>query len=143
MLASKIVWLDAFLTNVDRTARNTNMLVWNRELWLIDHGAGLYFHHNWPSWGSQMKSPFTLIKDHVLLKQATLLPDADAACRSLLSPEIINNIVDALPNEWLAYEEAGGDTKAVKEVYQRFLNFRLQNSEIYLNQAINARAALI
>jgi hypothetical protein len=69
-LASKIVWLDAFLTNVDRTAKNTNMLSWRNELWLIDHGAALYFHHSWQNWEEQSLKPFVQIKDHVLLSQA-------------------------------------------------------------------------
>ena len=72
-MASQIVWLDCLLTNMDRTVRNTNMLWWHKELWLIDHGACLYFHHNPQNWQEQALRPFTLIKDHVLLKQATEL----------------------------------------------------------------------
>jgi hypothetical protein len=70
-LASQIVWLDCLLTNVDRTVRNTNMLTWHKELWLIDHGAALYFHHSWHNWEEQAKKPFIQVKDHVLLSQAT------------------------------------------------------------------------
>src|SRR3970282_733788 len=77
-LASKIVWLDAFITNVDRTFRNTNMLIWHKELWLIDHGASLYFHHSWTNWKNHAQSPFALIKDHVLLPQASLLKETDS-----------------------------------------------------------------
>ena len=66
-LASQVVWLDCLITNVDRTARNTNMLTWYRELWLIDHGAALYFHHGWDNWEEQAQRPFTPVKDHVLL----------------------------------------------------------------------------
>ena len=73
LMASEIVWLDCLLTNVDRTARNTNMLSWNKELWLIDHGAALYFHHSWQNWEEQARSPFALIKDHVLLPLASEL----------------------------------------------------------------------
>ena len=76
-LASKIVWLDTFITNVDRTFKNTNMLIWHKELWLIDHGACLYFHHSWDNWEQHAKSPFSLIKDHVLLPQASLLAEVD------------------------------------------------------------------
>ena len=76
--ASQIVWLDAFITNVDRTFRNTNMLIWNKELWLIDHGASLYFHHSWVNWETHAKSAFTLIKDHVVLPQASMLNEVDA-----------------------------------------------------------------
>lgn len=143
LLASKIVWLDAFLTNMDRTARNTNMLIWNRALWLIDHGASLYFHHNWQSWQSQMKSPFQLVKDHVLLKEAALLQEADEACKELLNETVIDHILNELPEEWLAYEETQGVANDTKKVYREFLNFRLQNSGIFLKQAIDARAAII
>ncbi|GAB3415737.1 HipA family kinase [Niabella aquatica] len=141
--ASKIVWLDAFLTNMDRTARNTNMLIWHKELWLIDHGACLYFHHNWDSNATQMKSTFPLIKDHVLLKDAALLKEADEYGRDILSDQIIAAIIEALPAEWLAYEETGGNIEATRKVYRDFLTYRLYNSNLFLNQAIDARAALI
>src|SRR5689334_5178361 len=75
--ASRIVWLDCLLTNVDRTARNTNMLMWHKELWLIDHGASLYFHHSWDNWQEQAKRPFVQVKDHVLLPQADGLEKVD------------------------------------------------------------------
>lgn len=143
LLASKIVWMDAFLTNMDRTARNTNMLMWHQELWLIDHGASLYFHHNWQNWEAQMRSPFQLVKDHVLLKEAGLLKEADQLCKELLSETIIDNILDALPADWLAYEETRGIAEDTKRVYRQFLNYRLQNSDIFLKQAIDARAAII
>lgn len=142
-LASKIVWMDAFLMNMDRTARNTNMLMWYKELWLIDHGACLYFHHNWESWKKQMESPFALIKDHVLLNNASMLKEADEECRSLLNEQLINNILEALPEEWLQYEETGGDAPQAKRVYKEFLINRLHHSDIFLNQAIDARAAII
>ncbi|MGC4235204.1 MAG: aminotransferase class I and II [Niabella sp.] len=141
--ASKIVWLDAFLTNMDRTARNTNMLIWHKELWLIDHGACLYFHHNWDSSTMQMKSAFPLIKDHVLLKDAALLKEADKYAREALSDQIIAEIIEALPAEWLAYEETNGATAETRKVYRDFLTYRLNHSDLFLNQAINARAAII
>ena len=78
LIASKIVWLDSFITNVDRTARNTNMLMWHKELWLIDHGAALFFHHTWHNWEEQSIKPFVQIKDHVLLPQASEIDEADA-----------------------------------------------------------------
>src|SRR5580698_11611167 len=76
-LASQIVWLDCLLTNVDRTPRNTNMLTWHKELWLIDHGAALYFHHSWDNWKEQAVRPFLQVKDHVLLSRATELELVD------------------------------------------------------------------
>ncbi|MBO9620503.1 MAG: aminotransferase class I and II [Niabella sp.] len=141
MLASMIVWMDAFLTNMDRTVRNTNMLLWHNELWLIDHGACLYFHHNWESWPAQMKSTFSLIKDHVLLKQASLLQEADEHCRSILTQQKLHEIVNLLPMEWLQYEEAQGDPEAAREVYLQFLSWRLKNSFTFLKTALDARAA--
>src|SRR5690606_28832205 len=99
--ASKTVWLDAYLMNVDRTVRNTNILVWNRELWLIDQGAALYFHHAWEGWEEQVQKPFSAIKDHVLLKKATQLEAADAEIRNQLTPERIQNIVSWIPTSWL------------------------------------------
>src|ERR1700761_709520 len=92
-LASEIVWLDCLLNNVDRTARNTNMLIWHKELWLIDHGAALYFHHSWQNWREKAKQPFLQVKDHVLLSRATELDVVDAAFRLLLSGERIQAVV--------------------------------------------------
>ena len=83
--ASQIVWMDAFLTNVDRTIKNTNMLMWHKELWLIDHGASLYFQHSWTNWQQQALTPFVQIKDHVLLPFADQLKETDMAFRQLLT----------------------------------------------------------
>src|SRR5215213_1354517 len=84
LTASKIVWLDAFITNVDRTVRNTNMLMWQKELWLIDHGAALYFHHSWDNWQEASFSPFVQVKDHVFLPYATELEKVDKELRAIL-----------------------------------------------------------
>jgi len=116
LTASKIVWLDCLLMNVDRTARNTNMLVWNKELWLIDHGAALYFHHSWNNWQQQAVKSFVQVKDHVLLTSAGFLEEADASMKQLITAETINTIVDFLPLEWLssgAYEQNAEETKSV------------------------------
>ena len=87
-LASQIVWLDCLITNVDRTVRNTNMLMWHKELWLIDHGASLYFHHSWQNFEEQAKRSFVQVKDHVLLPQASLLDEADAEALQYLHPTL-------------------------------------------------------
>lgn len=142
-LASKIVWLDAFITNVDRTFRNTNMLIWHKELWLIDHGACLYFHHSFTDPQGHAKSPFTLIKDHVLLPRATQLEAADVECRGILNETVITEIVYLIPNEWLQWEETDLTPEEIKRVYCSFLLTRLNNSDIFLKQAIDARQALI
>jgi len=138
-LASQIVWLDAYITNVDRTFRNTNMLIWHKELWLIDHGACLYFHHSWNNWEQHAKSPFALIKDHVLLPQASLLKEVDVEYKALLTPEILVDIVNTIPEEWLQWEDTDESPEALRNVYLQFLQTRLNNSEIFVNQAQNAR----
>ena len=141
LLASQIVWLDAYLTNVDRTVRNTNMLMWHKELWLIDHGATLYFHHTWTNWETQSLSPFPLIKDHVLLPFADKLEEVDAAFRQLITPETIREIVELIPNEWAEHAEQGLSAAEVREVYSQFLTRRLEHSTNFLNEAIHAREA--
>lgn len=141
--ASRIVWLDAYLTNVDRTVRNTNMLVWNRELWLIDHGATLYFHHSWRDLDKVPLTPFAYIRDHALLRRASRLEEADAEMRRLLTDEVIDRIVDAVPAEWLVYDEVGRNAGEAREVYRSFLKTRRDNSHIFLKQAVDARKTLI
>jgi len=143
LLASKIVWLDSFITNVDRTFRNTNMLMWHKELWLIDHGASFYFHHSWTNMEKQAKTPFAFIKDHVLLPQASELEEADRISKALLSEEKIREIVNLIPEEWLDWEGYDENAEQIKEIYTQFLLVRLANSEIFLKEAQNAREALI
>lgn len=142
-LASRIVWLDAFLTNVDRTVRNTNMLMWNREVWLIDHGASLYFHHSWRDWEKAMLSPFPYIKEHALLRKASHLEEADRECRELLTPDKLAEIVDLVPDEWLQWDGTELTPDEIRGVYKTFLTGRLKNSHIFLKQAIDARQALV
>ncbi|MDE6582905.1 MAG: aminotransferase class I and II [Duncaniella sp.] len=141
--ASQIVWLDSLLTNVDRTARNTNMLLWNGDLWLIDHGATLYFHHSWDGWEKTALSPFPYIKDHALLPRASRMNEADAVMHSRITPGIIDAIVDAIPEEWLLQASAEISPEEQRRVYRTFLKTRLSNSEIFTDHAIEARKALI
>jgi hypothetical protein len=141
--ASQIVWLDAFITNVDRTFRNTNMLIWHKELWLIDHGASLYFHHSWTNWEKHAQSPFALIKDHVLLPQASMLQEADALFKTILTPETLQSIVNLIPLEWLDWQDTDESPEAVREVYLQFLSMRLNHSQIFIKEAQNARETLI
>ena len=142
-LASQIVWLDAFITNIDRTFKNTNMLMWHKQLWLIDHGASLYFHHSWTTWQTHAKSPFTLVKDHVLLPQASMLNEVNAEFKKRLTEEKIREIVQLIPDEWLHWEGNDETPEAIKEVYFQFLNIRLNHSEIFITEAQNARKTLI
>jgi len=136
-LASQIVWLDCLLTNVDRTPRNTNMLVWHKELWLIDHGAALYFHHSWDNWKEQAVRPFVQVKDHVLLQWATELESVDLVFKSILNETLIRDIAALIPDEWLADD---AETAAERrEVYIQFLLLRIAASELFIKEAKNAR----
>lgn len=137
--ASKIVWLDAFLMNVDRTARNTNMLIWHKELWLIDHGASLYFHHTWNNWEEQSIKPFVQIKDHVLLHNASKVRSIDEQYKSKFTPDIIRQILNLIPDEWLEEEGRELTPQEVRDVYYDFLTNRLKNSELFINQIENER----
>lgn len=142
-LASRIVWLDAFLTNVDRTARNTNMLSWQGALWLIDHGAALYFHHNWQNWSEQSVKPFTQVKDHVLLSQAADITAADAEMKALLTDEKIKRIVEIIPDSWLLADHGNESAVDIRKVYFDFLLNRKHHSDIFVTEAINARQQVI
>lgn len=140
-LASQIVWLDCFLTNMDRTCRNTNMLLWHKELWLIDHGASLYFHHSWLNWEEQALRPFVLIKDHVLLPQAADLNIVDQEFRALLNSELISRIAGLIPEEWLT--DVFETSEEHRQAYIKFLMLRITNSSVFVNEAQNAREELI
>ncbi|MDB5250273.1 MAG: aminotransferase class [Segetibacter sp.] len=142
-LASQIVWLDSLITNVDRTARNTNMLMWNRQLWLIDHGAALYFHHSIQNVEEQARRPFTQIKDHVLLPLASELDSVDAEFRQVLIPERIRSIASLIPGNWLMNDSESESAEEKRQVYVQFLEARLSISEIFVKEAKYAREALI
>lgn len=139
-LASKIVWLDAFLANVDRTARNTNMLNWHNELWLIDHGACLYYHHAGEGWQNKFREPFSQIKDHVLLPLASQTEVADTYFKTKFNEQVIRNIVTLIPDEWLENEE---DNMAARNAYTDFLINRLNESAIFTNQILHARTTSV
>lgn len=141
--ASKIVWLDAFLTNIDRTFRNTNMLIWHKELWLIDHGASLYFHHAWSDWQQHAQSPFMMTKDHVLLPQAKQLEDVDILFRQLLTHESLSAITRLLPDSWLQWPDTNLTPDQLRDIYLQFLLLRLEHSSIFIKAANDARSALI
>lgn len=137
-LASRIVWFDAFVSNVDRSARNTNMLMWHRKPWLIDHGATLYFHHS-PGWEHDAARPragFPLIKDHVLLKQASALEAADTVIAAALTSDVIGEILANVPEEWYAGES---DAAMLRAAYARYLRERLEAPRSFVREAIDAR----
>jgi hypothetical protein len=138
-LASAIVWFDAFICNVDRSARNVNMLLWHRKLWLIDHGAALYFHHAWVRGDDPSANPFSRIKDHVLLRWAGQLEQTDAWMRQQLNADKIAAVVDLIPDSWLA-DEPGFSKLQQRAAYVEFFERRLSNSRVFLGEALRARA---
>lgn len=142
-IASEIVWLDSLITNVDRSYRNTNMLVRNKELWLIDHGSGLYFHYNWEGWQDKAVGPFKYIKDHVLLSQASKMKEANSICRELITPDKIAEVVQLIPEDWLIWEPFDVAPEDIRQVYYEFLVRRLGYSEQFTKEAADAAQTLI
>ncbi len=142
MMASQIVWLDAYLQNVDRTIRNPNLLDWNNELWLIDHGASLYFHYNWHNRNRSVLNPFAQVKDHVLLPWAGMLEEANRYCKNQITDKAIMAIVHAIPEDWLNWDE-GIKAKEIKDFYIQYLTERRQQSHHFLKEAQNAKETLI
>ncbi len=143
LTASKIVWLDAFLTNIDRTVKNTNMLMWHKELWLIDHGATLYFHHSWDHWNKHAFGAFPLIKDHVMLPYANLLEEADDWCLKILDEHKIKSVVELIPDDWLKWPDLDLSPEEIRNVYSEFLTARLRHSNIFTKSALDARQAIV
>lgn len=142
-LASAVVWFDAFVSNVDRTARNTNMLMWHRQLHLIDHGAALYFHHSWENYLERSRDPFARVKDHVLLPFAGALAEAHRRMLERITPEVIRSIVAAIPDSWLAGDTAFAQPSQYRDAYNEYLLRRLQPPHAFVEEAIRARALLV
>ena len=143
MFASSILWFDAYVTNVDRTPRNTNMLWWHRRLMLIDHGSSLYFHHVNSNYIKRSRIVFSPIKNHVLLPVATTLPEADRHMKARLSTEILQGIVNLIPESWLEDDPDFADPAAHRAAYLDYLLDRLANSHIFVEEALRARDQLI
>jgi len=142
--ASLAVWFDAFTQNVDRTPRNANLLTWHRKLYFIDHGAALFFHHNWPTIEQKIASPFAEIQNHVLLPWASQIEQASAIAHSKLTSEVLKEILDLLPDEWLEDKhEDHIDAAQRRAAYLDFFVRRLAASSIFEEEAIRAHASLI
>jgi hypothetical protein len=139
-LAAEVVWFDALVTNVDRTPRNPNLLVWHRGLWCIDHGACLYVHHDWVDAPARAASPFPQIRDHVLLPLASDVGQAGAALRPRLPPELLAGIAEAVPEVWLPPDPRVGDAAAQRRAYVEWLSLRLQHAAAFEEEANRARA---
>ena len=140
-LASSIVWFDALVCNVDRTVRNVNMLIWHRRLWLIDHGASLYFHHAWSSRDVPAANPFALIKDHVLLKYAGALAAADDRMAPLITEDKVSSIVELIPDSWLMEDPGFAGRDGQRRAYWDFFTQRLQSPAVFVQEAIRARSS--
>lgn len=142
-LASKIVWFDAYIMNVDRTPRNVNMLLAADRLWLIDHGAALYFHHTWREAAARSLSPFALVKDHTLLPFAPFVRDVDGPMRAGLPNDSLAAIVNLPPDAWLAYETGFESIAAQRAAYLEFLVARREASAIFVQEAEDAHARVL
>jgi hypothetical protein len=134
-LASQIVWFDAFVTNVDRTVRNPNMLYWHQTLYLIDHGAALYFHHDWDTAEGFPDASFPAVRHHVLLRWAEAIDHASVSLRARLNAVIFSNILREVPDAWLPANK--------RTTYIELLTKRLSSSETFVEEAIRARAKLV
>jgi hypothetical protein len=142
-LASAIVWFDAYVTNVDRTSRNVNLLIWQQELWLIDHGSCLYFHYDWGDYLARSRTPFAYIKDHTLLPFASALEETDATLRARLTTEFIRQVVDLIPDRWLDGDPHFASLMEHRQAYADYLASRLEASSVFVEEANHARIELI
>ena len=138
-LASRIVWFDAYVTNVDRTPRNANLLMWHRRLWLIDHGAALYFHHAWTDVGQRSKDRFPLIREHILLPFAKDIESADQAMTAAITAEVIKSVVDLVPDDWMNDGSPFSTTAENRRAYVEYLTRRLDEPRHFVEEAIRAR----
>lgn len=141
--ASLAMWFDAFTLNVDRTAKNTNLLVWHKKLYLIDHGAALYFHHDWDCMQEKIAAPFAEIRNHALLRWAAQIPEAGKVAREQLTAKLIEEIVGLVPDSWLEAIPGGLSAGARRAAYVAFLARRLEASQIFEKEATDAYARLI
>lgn len=142
-LASKIVWFDAFVTNVDRTARNTNMLIWHRQLRLIDHGAALYFHHSWAQYLERSRDAFPMIRDHVLLPFANALDEAHEFMLAHITPEVIRDIVALIPDALLRGDATFSSAAEYRSAYAEYFLRRLESPHLFFVEVKRARAVLV
>ncbi len=140
-LAAAIVWLDAYTTNVDRTPRNPNLIVWHRRLHLIDHGSALYIHHSWRDPAEHARRPFHPIRDHVLLPFASSIEAADARLAPMVTPALLQGLAAAIPDDWLQPESGLADPDAHRRAYVDYLVQRLEAPRAFVEEAERARAA--
>ena len=142
-VASRAVWFDSFITNVDRTPRNPNLLCWHRSLYFIDHGAALYFHHNWRDIDRMAATRFTPIREHVLLPWASAMEEADAALRPSLTEAVFADVVGTVPDEWLLPAPGAETPEEKRAAYMQYFLRRLQAAPDFVAEAIRARAEIL
>lgn len=141
--AADVVWFDAFISNVDRTARNTNLLSWHGNVWLIDHGAALYFHHDWRDPLSRVADAFGRVGEHVLLSFAGPIEEADARLRPRLTSQRLQSILASIPDAWLSCRYGDLTPEEVRSTYLRYLLARLKAADAFVEEAARARAQLV
>ncbi|MGC1421479.1 MAG: HipA family kinase [Terracidiphilus sp.] len=141
--ASMMVWFDAFTQNIDRTPRNANLLVWHRKLYPIDHGAALFFHHDWPSREKKIAAPFAEIEQHILLPWAKRIPEAAKTAHERLTEPVLRGIVELVPDAWLEGIPGDVNTAERRAGYLEFFMRRLEGSAIFEEEAIRAQSRLV
>ena len=137
--ASRLVWFDAFVQNVDRTPRNANLLVWHRKLYPIDHGAALFFHHDWPNMREKIESPFTQIRDHILLPWAAEIERTGVVARDALSCDVLSRIIGEVPDAWLDAIPGNVPAAERRAAYVDFFARRLAAAQVFEQEAVRAR----
>ncbi len=139
LICSKIVILDSLISNIDRTTKNPNLLMWKKELWVIDNGASFYFHHNWNNWRSHLTRSFPMIKDHVLLEKASEMDKASEIIQNTLSKETIKTIIDEIPEEWLEDEHDPLNPDEKRAAYLEYMMAKLELIDVLVKEAKDAR----
>ena len=139
LMASKLVLLDSIISNIDRTAKNPNLLLWHNELWVIDNGASFYFHHNWDTWKNHLTKTFPLIKDHVLLSQATQLDKATEEILNTLDVDTIKNILSKIPDDWLMNESDALSITEMRDAYFEYIQAKFAMVKQLVKEAKDAR----
>jgi hypothetical protein len=140
-LAAEVVWLDALTTNVDRTARNPNLVVWHRRVYLIDHGSALYIHHTWTKPDDHARRPFVQIREHVLLPFASSIAAADERLAARLDRATLDSMAASIPDDWLPAEDGLPDADAHRRAYVDYLMTRLDARRAFVEEADRARVA--
>ena len=141
--AARILWFDALVLNVDRSWRNPNLLRWHDAVWLIDHGAALYVHHQWAGRGSAGPKAYPTAAEHVLLGVAGPLRPADDALAPLVTAPLLEEVLARVPDDWLEDEPGFGDPAEVRDAYAEVLLARIRDRAAWLGPVEAIRAARV